>query len=449
MSLPCLLGCPFFDRSEVAESSAMPKTPRPLNSKSGWSTNRRPTWQAGAKVAQRLSTGPVGAYCLLGAALVALVWANSPWRQAYHQLAQTSLGWSQAHLDLTVTQWASDGLLTIFFFVVGLELKRELVVGSLRRWSRAVVPVVAAIGGMAVPAGIYVLVNLVNPAEAMRGWAIPVATDIAFALAVLSAFGRRVPAALRAFLLTLAVADDLFGILIIATCYAASLQVAYLVGAGAAVAAFAVVVRWRRSPAVLLAGLAVTAWYCLHASGVHATISGVALAFTVPAVAHSGQSPKAASLTAAEHYERWWRPVSAGLAAPLFAFFAAGVEFSPTNLAQAAADPAAQGVALGLVLGKPLGIVLTTLLLVRLTKATLDLAVRPADLVAVGCVAGIGFTVSLLIGTLAFPVESPHNTAVKTAVLLGSATSAIIGAILLHRRSAWHAHQDTRGVVRG
>jgi len=382
-----------------------------------------------------LRSDSAGAYCLLTAAVLALVWANSPWREVYHQVAGTTIGWSQLHLELSVAQWATDGLLTVFFFVVGLELKRELVVGQLRRRSTAVVPVVAAVGGMAVPAGLYLLVNLVNPAGAMRGWAVPVATDIAFALAVLSAFGRRLPPALRAFLLTLAVADDLLGILIIAFFYAANLQAAYLAGAAGAVVVFALVVRWRRPPAILLGALALAAWYCLHASGVHATISGVALAFTVPAVTLVTQRPGEAGQSRVERYERLWRPVSAGLAAPVFALFAAGVEFSPANLAQAATDPAAQGIVLGLVVGKPVGIVLTTLALVRLTQASLDAAVRRADLLAVGCVAGIGFTVSLLIGTLAFPAVSPHYVTVKTAVLLGSVASAVIGAGLLRRRT--------------
>jgi len=392
-----------------------------------------------ARLARTLRSDSAGAYCLLTAAILALIWANSPWREVYHQVAGTTIGWSQLHLELSVAQWATDGLLTVFFFVVGLELKRELAVGQLRRWSSAVVPVVAALGGMAVPAGLYLLVNAVNPAGDLRGWAIPVATDIAFALAVLSAFGRRLPPALRAFLLTLAVADDLLGILIIAFCYATNLQAAYLAGAAGAVVVFALVVRWRRPPAILLGALALAAWYCLHASGVHATISGVALAFTVPAVALAKQRPVEAGQSRAERYERLWRPVSAGLAAPVFALFAAGVEFSPGNLSQAASDPAAQGIVLGLVLGKPVGIVLTTLILVRLTQANLDAAVRRAELLAVGCVAGIGFTVSLLIGTLAFPEDSPHYATVKAAVLLGSFASAVIGASLLRR-----ATQGTR-----
>ncbi len=374
-----------------------------------------------------------GAVLLLAGAVVALAWSNSPWRDAYAALSDVVVGPAAWHLDLTLAQWATDGLLAIFFFVVGLELKREMVDGQLRRPSTAVVPIVAAVGGMAVPAALYAVVNLTAADGSPDGWAVPVATDIAFAVAVLTVFGSRLPAALRAFLLTLAVVDDLLGIVVIAVFYSDGLQLAWLAAVAGAVALFAVGVR-RGVPGWLLVPVAVAAWAFMHASGVHATIAGVVLGFTVPALARAGESS-----SLAEQYEHRWRPVSAGLAVPVFALFAAGVSLSPAALAEAVTEPAAQGVALGLVVGKPVGIVLATVLLVKLTHASLDPAVRWPDVVAVSVVAGIGFTVSLLIGELSFDPGTAQAEHVKAAVLLASVTAAVLGAVLLSWRTRRHA----------
>ena len=371
-----------------------------------------------------------GAVLLFLGAVLALVWVNSPWRDGYLALGHIVIGPSALHLDLTIAQWATDGLLAIFFFVVGLELKREMVDGQLRRPSTAIVPILAAVGGMAAPAAIYFLVNTTSEAGAMHGWAVPVATDIAFAVAVLTIFGRRLPTALRAFLLTLAVVDDLLGIVVIAIFYADGLQLAWLAAAFATISIFAVLVRRRGMTAWVLIPLAIAAWGFMHASGVHATIAGVVLGFTVPALARPGENE-----SVAEHLEHLWRPVSAGLAVPVFALFAAGVAMSPQDLASAAGDPAAQGVALGLVFGKPIGILLATLLLVKFTKANLDPTVRWPDLFAVAVVGGVGFTVSLLIGELSFDATSPHSAHVKAAVLVGSLTAAALGGLLLTWRS--------------
>ncbi len=380
-----------------------------------------------------------GSKLLLLGTVVALGWANSPWQGAYASLSATTFGPASLRLDLTVAQWATDGLLAIFFFVAGLELKREMVEGQLRKPATAIVPILAAVGGMAVPALVYTVVVVLRDGPP-EGWAVPVATDIAFAVAVLTIFGSRLPTALRAFLLTLAVVDDLLGIIVIAIFYADGLAFVWLGAAIAAIALFGWLVRRRTMPTWVLLPLAIAAWALMHRSGVHATIAGVMLGFMVPVAALNGER-----MGLAERYEHRWRPVSAGLAVPVFALFAAGVSLSPSDLLSAAGDAAAQGVALGLVIGKPVGILLATFLLIRFTRANLDPTVRWWDLLAISAVAGIGFTVSLLIGELSFAETSPQSGHVKAAILFGSLTAAAIGGALLTWRSRVHvrAHDLT------
>lgn len=377
-----------------------------------------------------------GGVLLLIGAVVALVWANSPWAASYTTVSETVVGPAAWHLDLTLAQWATDGLLAIFFFVVGVELKREIVVGELRQARTAVVPVVAAVGGMVVPALLYVAVNATAADGALRGWAVPTATDIAFAVAVLSVVGRSLPASLRAFLLTLAVVDDLLGIVVIAVVYTEGIQLLTLAGALLAVAVFATLVRARRGGPLRQAGLlvlAVTAWTLMHTSGVHATIAGVLLGLTAPAVARPGEE-----VSVAERLEHRWRPVSAGFAVPVFALFAAGVPLSGAAISAAVGDPVAQGVALGLVLGKPIGILAATWLVARFTRAALAPDLHWRDVGAVGLVAGIGFTVSLLIGELAFGEGSAHDEHLTVAILLASTTAAVLGGSALAWRDRQH-----------
>ncbi len=332
-----------------------------------------------------------GGLLLLLGAVAALVWANSPWSAAYRTVSGTVVGPAALHLDLSLAAWATDGLLAVFFFVVGVELKREIVTGELRRIGTAIVPVVAAVGGMAVPALLYVLVNTLADGGATRGWAVPTATDIAFAVAVLSVVGRSLPSSLRAFLLTLAVVDDLLGIVVIAVVYTDEVALARLGASFVVVALFTLLLRSRWSHPVPLLVLAVTAWALMHASGVHATIAGVLLGLTAPAVARAGEPE-----SVAERLEHRWRPISAGFAVPVFALFAAGVALDGQVLAAALRDPVAQGVALGLVVGKPLGILAATWLVARFTRATLAPDLHWRDVAAVGALAGMGFTVSLL-----------------------------------------------------
>jgi len=370
-----------------------------------------------------------GAVLLLLGALVALVWANSPWHAVYETVSSTVIGPVVLHLDLTVAQWATDGLLAIFFFVVGLELKREIMTGQLRNIATAVVPIVAAVGGMLVPALVYLLLNAGSADGASRGWAIPVATDIAFALAVLAVFGRGLPIALRTFILTLAIVDDLLGIVIIAVFYAGGLSLWSLLASLAVVAVFALVVR-RGAPPWFLVVLGLAAWGLMHASGVHATISGVLLGLVVPALPERGET-----MSLVERFEVRWTPVAAYFAVPLFALFAAGVTLDADAVSAGLRDPVAHGVALGLLLGKPAGILLMTFLLVRFTRANLHDSIRWLDLAAVAVVGGIGFTVSLLVAHLSFPEGSGHSEAARAAVLVGSLAAAVCGGLLLSWRS--------------
>ncbi|MEV7973978.1 Na+/H+ antiporter NhaA [Cellulomonas sp. NPDC089187] len=375
-----------------------------------------------------------GGVLLLIGAVAALVWANSPWAESYRAVSETVIGPSALHLDLSIADWAKDGLLAIFFFVVGVELKREIVDGELRRVRTAIVPVVAAIGGMAVPALLYLAVNA---GGATQGWAVPTATDIAFAVAVLSVVGRSLPASLRAFLLTLAVVDDLLGIIVIATVYTDSLDLVWLVASFAVIAVFGIVVRTRfattAAGSVVLIALGVVAWALMHASGVHATIAGVALGMTAPALARAGESH-----SMAERLEHRWRPVSAGLAVPVFALFAAGVRINGDVISASLTDPVAQGVALGLVVGKPLGILGATWLVATFTKARLAEDLYWRDVAAVGALAGMGFTVSLLIGALAFGEGSEHDQHLTVAILFGSLLAAVIGGTALALRDRHH-----------
>lgn len=385
-----------------------------------------------------LQSEVLGGGLLLAAAALALIWANSPFSDSYFAVRDTAFGPESIGFHLTIGTWATDGLLAIFFFVVGLELKQEIVAGDLRKPAAAIVPIVAAVGGMIVPAIIYFGINASSPDGHLDGWAIPTATDIAFAVSVLAVVSSKLPTALRAFLLTLAVIDDLIAIIIIAAFYTDSLALGWFVAALVPIAIFAVLVRRGITNPLLLIPLGILAWAFMHASGIHSTIAGVALGLTVPALAKKKDTP-----SLAERIDRAARPVSSVIAVPIFALFAAGVHLNGETLQAAAADPIAQGVALGLVLGKPVGVLLATWLLVTFTRATLAEDMHWPDVVALGAVAGIGFTVSLLIGELAFGTESASDDHVKAAVLLGSSAAAIIGAGLLAARNSHYKKLST------
>jgi Na+:H+ antiporter, NhaA family len=377
----------------------------------------------------------VGGALLLGAAVLALVWANSPWREAYHSLASAEVGPEALHLHLTLTVWAADGLLAVFFFVAGLELKHELVLGTLSRPAKAAVPVVAALAGMVVPAILYtVTVRVMDDPDAAIGWGIPMATDIAFALAVLAVLGSRLPTALRAFLLTLAVVDDLGAILVIAVFYNHGFSPVPFALALAGLVLWWWLQRRRVRPWWIYAVLALVVWTLMHDSGVHATAAGVAMGLLTRVRPDPGEAE-----APADRYEHAVRPLSAGVCVPLFAFFSAGVTFVGLG-GSVIGEPVVIAIVVGLVVGKPLGVFGGAYTVARFTRASLSSSLRWADVLAVGVLAGIGFTVSLLIGELAFEHDPVRETAAKVGILLASVISALLAAVALaSRRRAYAA----------
>jgi NhaA family Na+:H+ antiporter len=366
----------------------------------------------------RLET--VGGALALLAAAVAVVWANLA-GSSYDALREVELG------PLDLEHWASEGALTLFFFVAGLELKREFVVGSLRRPADAAVPVVAAVFGVLVPAGVYLLVNR---GGATDGWAIPAATDIAFALAVLAVVGSNLPTSLRAFLLTMAVVDDLIVILIIATFYSDEVLWGSLGVAVLALAAYAAGQRLRWHTPLFFVPVALVAWWFTHEAGIHATIAGVALGLLTRVRRDDGEEH-----SPAEHLEHRLQPISAGVAVPVFALLTAGVPLS--GGADLAADPVVLGVVLGLLVGKPIGVLFGAWSVTRLTHAELNPDLSWRDVLGVAILAGIGFTVSLLVSDLAF--EGAQQEYAKTGVLAGSLLAALVGALVLGHRDRFHA----------
>ncbi|MDL2075397.1 Na+/H+ antiporter NhaA [Streptomyces sp. GXMU-J15] len=382
-------------------------------------------------VADALRTETVGGVLLLAAAVAALIWANVPvLSDSYAEVSHYHIGPSALGLDLSIAHWAADGLLAIFFFVAGIELKRELVAGDLRDPKAAALPVVAALCGMAAPALVYTLTNLSGDGS-LAGWAVPTATDIAFALAVLAVIGTSLPSALRAFLLTLAVVDDLFAILIIAVFFTETLNFAALGGAVAGLVVFWLLLRKGVRGWYVYVPLALVIWALMYNSGIHATIAGVAMGLMLRCHSHEGEEH-----SPGEHIEHLVRPLSAGVAVPLFALFSAGVVLSGDALGKVFTHPETLGVVLGLVVGKTVGIFGGTWLTARFTRASLSDDLAWADLFAVATLAGIGFTVSLLIGELAFEGDAALTDEVKASVLMGSLIAALLATVLLKIRNA-------------
>jgi Na+:H+ antiporter, NhaA family len=379
-------------------------------------------------LADALRTETVGGGLLMGAIVVALILANTGAHDWYVHVQHITIGPAALLLHMSLESWAADGLLAIFFFVAGLELKRELVAGELRHPAAAAVPVAAAIGGMVIPALIYLAINLGHPAVA--GWAIPANSDLALALAVLAITGRFLPAALRAFLLTLVVVEDIGAIIVIAVVYAGRIRVLPLVGAAILLAVFWLLQRRGLTAWWLTVPLAVVIWALVHAAALHATVAGVALGLLIPVTGNDKES------SPAEHLEHLVRPVSAGLAAPVFALLSAGLVISGGALREVVTSGLGIGVIAGLLIGKSLGVFGTAYLTTRFTRAHLSPGLDWADIFAVAVLSGIGFTVSLLISDFAFgPYSAAANTA-KIAVLLAALVAGLLACALLLMRNA-------------
>ncbi len=390
----------------------------------------RGSWLEASRISNILRTETVGGLLLISSALIALVWINTPWGDTYERLRGFTLGPQSLDLHLSLGTWAADGLLAVFFFVAGLELKREFVAGDLRDPKRAALPIVAAVCGMIVPALIFLA--FAAPAGAAHGWAIPTATDIAFALAVLAVISTHLPSALRTFLLTLAVVDDLLAITVIAIFYTTELHPVALLLALIPLAIFALLVQRRIRSWWLLIPLAVTVWALVHASGIHATVAGVLLGFAVPVLRRDNVDAPGM----AEHFEYLMRPISAAIAVPIFAFFASGVRVDGWDDFEAAlADPITLGVGVGLVAGKIVGVFGSTWLMTHFTRAELADDLTWSDVFGVSTLAGVGFTVSLLIAELAFGSGTKHEEFAKVGILTGSLVAALFATVILRSRN--------------
>ncbi|MDH6119285.1 NhaA family Na+:H+ antiporter [Kitasatospora sp. GAS204A] len=391
-------------------------------------------------LAAALRTETVGGILLLLAAIAALIWANV-WPHAYESVLHHTIGPSvPLHLNLTLEAWANDGLLTIFFFVAGIELKREFVAGELRSPSAAVLPVVAAVCGVALPAIVYAVANSGSGGHP-GGWAIPTATDIAFALGVLAVVSSHLPSALRAFLLTLAVVDDLIAILIIAVFYSSGIKFWALGLSLAGLVLFWFLHRRGVHGWYLFVPLAVVIWALMHESGVHPTVAGVAMGLMLRCHREGDEKE-----SPGEHIEHLVRPLSAGVAVPVFALFAAGVTISPSAIKDVFTQAMPLGIVLGLLVGKTVGIFGGTWLAARFTRAELNPQLKWADLFALSTLAGIGFTVSLLISDLAFTDHPELADRAKAAVLIGSVLCAVVATVLLklrnrHYRQLWEEEE--------
>lgn len=389
-----------------------------------------------SEFARYLRTETVGGTVLLVATAVALLWANSPWAGAYIGLRDTVVGPAALHLDLTLAQWATDGLLAVFFFVVGLELKRELVVGELSSLRQALLPVAAALGGMIVPACLALVVGRGAPGME-QAWAIPVATDIAFALGVLALAGSALPVTARVFLLGLAVADDLGAIAVIAVVFSTGLDLLAL-GVGVLGAALYWFLQRRRVRAWwVYVPLGVAVWAAVHEAGIHATIAGVLLGLLTRV--RPDDDERHAPAVRLEHRLQPW---SAGFCVPVFALFAAGVPVGGDALREVFTAPVPLAVMAGLLVGKVVGILGFAWLAIRITPACRPRGLGRRDMVAVSMLGGVGFTVSLLIAELSLADQPAVLDAAKAAVLIASAVAALIAAALLLRRGRVHATPD-------
>ncbi|RWM71320.1 MULTISPECIES: Na+/H+ antiporter NhaA [Mesorhizobium] len=369
-----------------------------------------------------LDSEAAGGIVLMAAAALALIVANSPLAEAYFDALHAYLG------PLSVSHWINDGLMAVFFLLVGLEIKREMLDGQLSTWPRRALPGIAAAGGMLVPALVYVAINRDNPA-ALSGWAIPTATDIAFALGVLSLLGSRVPGSLKVFLTALAIIDDLGAVIIIAVFYTTGLSLAYLGAAFAVIALLIVLNRMKVLTLVPYILLGVVLWVLVLKSGVHATLAGVALALTIPLKVSPGISHDL-DHSPLHRLEDGLHRIVPFVVIPIFGFANAGVSLAGLSAA-ALVEPLTLGVAAGLVAGKLVGVFGSSALAIRLGFADLPVNAGWLHMIGVSLLCGIGFTMSLFIGLLAFASNVELQDAVKVGILAGSFIAAILGAAVL------------------
>jgi Na+:H+ antiporter, NhaA family len=366
-----------------------------------------------------------GKLILLATALALLV-VNSPLHDVYETFwhLDLNIGLADWGLSQSLRHWVNEGLMAFFFLVVGLEIKREFVSGELRELKMATLPIAAAFGGMIVPAATYVIFN--PSPEAIRGWGVPIATDIAFAVGILMLLGKRVPLSLKIFLLTLAIADDIGAIIVIALFYAEIIHFGYLFGSVALLIGIWAIRKHLVGRAWLLLVLGIVLWTTTHLSGIHASIIGVALGLLAP------MTGAAKETSVAVKFERAFLPMSTFVVLPVFAFANAGVILSGSVLSSSN-NSVALGIILGLVLGKMVGIVSASWLLIRFGGARLPRGTRWPHIIGVGFIAGIGFTVSLFITELAFGANGHLLETAKISIFVGSAISAMLGTVILYK----------------
>ncbi|KQY30422.1 MULTISPECIES: Na+/H+ antiporter NhaA [Nocardia] len=398
-----------------------------------------------SELTRYLRTETVGGALLLVAAAVALIWVNSPWSASYQTMIDTQLDISALHLDLTLADWSKDGLLAIFFFVAGLELKREFAVGELADPKRAALPIIAAVGGVITPAVIALAVGHGVPGMD-KGWAIPVATDIAFALAILAMTGSRIPASARVFLLSLAVVDDLLAIILIAVLFTASLSLLWLAAAIACCGAWALAQKLRLHTPLFYIPVALVCWYSLHEAGIHPTLAGVALGLLTRVRKDPGEKTAPAT-----HLEHVVQPISAGFCVPVFALFASGVPLNSEVFGSLFTDRLSLAIILGLLLGKTIGIFGVSWVVIKLGWAKRPGGLEYRDMFALSVLGAIGFTVSLLVAELALTdVGTDAVDLAKAAVLVTSMAASLIGSALLLRRGRVHqARRDADQLPQG
>ena len=380
------------------------------------------------RIVRALRQETTGGLLLIATSVIALVLANSSLSSAYESFTTFKFGPQSLHLNLTVAQWAADFLLAVFFFVVGNELKHEIVKGSLANPREALVPIVAALSGMTLAATIFLVLNHGEPA--VSAWGIPISTDVAFALAVLALAGRGLPLELRSFLLTVAVVNDLGAISVIAFFYDQGFHLLEFMFAIVSITIFAILQRRHLTSLWLSIPLALNAWYWMYQSGIHATIAGVALGLSMNVHAKSDheESP-------AERAEHLLRPISAGLCVPIFAFASIGIALDGSAISQMLHANLTQGILFGLVIGQPVGVTLGAFLTTKFTKGTLNPKLSWWDVLIVGMLAAIGFTVALLVSEVSFHHDVQLLSTAKFGIALTNVVAITLAVIAVRLRN--------------